>query len=87
MILAKDGNRAYFTREQIEALKPHQDNKIVNVYLELSPDQAAALSQFVKRMMHSIARSIASDDAEAFEMMAAIDILRAALAESGHNPR
>jgi uncharacterized protein (UPF0216 family) len=87
MILAKDGNRAYFTREQIEALKPHQDNKIVNVYLELSQDQAEALAQFVKRMRFDIARGIASDDAEAFEMMAAVDALRVALADAGHSPR
>lgn len=85
--LAKEGNRAYFTREQIEALRPRQDNKIVNVYLKLSPDQAEALAQFVKRMRHDIARGIASDDAEAFEMMAAADALRVALADAGHSPR
>ena len=85
--LAKEGNRAYFTREQIEKLKPQPDNSIVNVYLELSPAQAEALAQFVKRMRHDIARGIASDDAESFEVMAAIDILRAALAEKGHAPR
>lgn len=85
--LAKEGNRAYFTREQIEKLKPQPDNSIVNVYLELSPDQAEALAQFVKRMRHDIARGIASDDAEAFEMMAAVDALRVALADAGHSPR
>jgi len=54
---------------------------------ELSPDQAAALSQFVKRMRHDIARSISVDDAESFEMMSAIDAVRSALAEAGFNPR
>jgi hypothetical protein len=54
---------------------------------ELSPDQAAALAQFVKRMRFDIARGIASDDAEAFEMMAAVDALRAALSDAGYNPR
>jgi len=54
---------------------------------ELSPDQAAALSQFVKRMRHDIARSISVDDAEADQMMSAIDVVRSALAEAGFNPR
>ena len=54
---------------------------------ELSPEQAAALSQLCKRMRHDIARGIAVDDAEAGEMMAAVDVIRVALAEAGFNPR
>lgn len=57
------------------------------IKVELSTAQAAALAQFCKRMRHDIARSIAVDDAESFEMMAAIDAVRAALAEAGYNPR
>ena len=85
--LAKDGNRAYFTREQIEALQPDQAADNVKIFLELSTAQAAALAQFCKRMRHDIARSIAADDPEAFEMMAGVDALRLALAQSGFNPR
>lgn len=54
---------------------------------ELSPDQAAALSQLCKRWRHDIARSISVDDAEADQMMSAIDTLRAALSDAGYSPR
>ena len=60
---------------------------MMQVSVELSTAQAEALAQFVKRMRHDIARSIAVDDAESFEMMAAIDAVRSALAEAGFNPR
>lgn len=59
----------------------------MNIPVELSEAQAAALAQFCKRMRHDIARSIAVDDAEAFEIMGAIDALRLSLAEAGFNPR
>ncbi len=59
----------------------------MNIPVELSTAQAEALAQFVKRMRHDIARSIAVDDTESFEMMGALDALRAALAEAGFNPR
>lgn len=59
----------------------------IQLSVELSTDQAAALSQFVKRMRHDMARSIAVDDAESFEMMSALDAVRSALAEAGFNPR
>jgi uncharacterized protein (DUF885 family) len=88
MILAKDGNRAYFTREQIEALKPHQDNKIVNVYLALSQDQAEALAQFCKRERLDIFEGVAQPGTNEAELMReAVYVLGKALAESGYNPR
>lgn len=59
----------------------------MQITVELSEPQAAALAQFVKRMRHDIARGIASDDAEAFDMLDALDVIRAALAEKGHAPR
>lgn len=54
---------------------------------ELSPEQAMAAAQLCKRMRHDIARSISVDDAEADQMMSAIDALRVALADAGYNPR
>jgi hypothetical protein len=60
---------------------------INQIKVELSAEQAAALAQLCKRWRHDIARSISVDDAEADEMMSAIDALRAALAEKGHAPR
>ncbi len=88
IILAKDGNRAYFTREQIEALKPHQDNQVVNVYLELSQDQAEALAQFCKRESLSLFESVAKPGTNEAELMReAVYILGKALAESGYSPR
>ena len=59
----------------------------MNISVELSTAQAEALAQFVKRMRHDLARSIAVDDAESFEMMSALDAVRSALAEAGFNPR
>jgi len=59
----------------------------MNISVELSTAQAEALAQFVKRMRHDLARSIAVDDAESFEMMSALDAVRSALAEAGLNPR
>lgn len=59
----------------------------MTIPVELSTAQAEALAQFVKRMRHDLARSIAVDDAESFEMMSALDAVRSALAEAGFNPR
>ena len=88
IILAKEGNRAYFTREQIEKLKPQPDNSIVNVYLELSGEQAEALSQFCKRESLSLFEGVAQKDTNQAELMReAVILLGKALAESGYNPR
>jgi hypothetical protein len=59
----------------------------MQITVELSPEQAEALSQFVKRVSHSVCRELASNDAEAFDMLDALDAIRAALAEKGHAPR
>jgi hypothetical protein len=59
----------------------------IKIEVELSPEQAEALSQFVKRVSHSVCRELASNDAEAFDMLDALDAIRAALAEKGHAPR
>lgn len=59
----------------------------IKIEVELSPEQAEGLSQFVKRVRHDICRELASDDAEAFNMLDALDVIRAALAEQGYSPR
>ena len=88
MNLAKDGNRAYFTREQIEALKPDQDNSTVKVFLELPADQAADLAQFCKRERLDIFEGVAQKGTnEAEQMRAAVIALGKALADAGYNPR
>lgn len=86
--LAKEGNRAYFTREQVETLKPNQGNDTVKIFLELSTAQADALAQFCKRERLDIFQDVAkkgTDEAE--QMRAAVIALGGALAEAGFNPR
>lgn len=86
--LAKDGNRAYFTREQIEALKPDQENSTVKVFLELSTDEAEALSLFCKRERLDIFEGVAQKGTNEAELMrAAVIVLGKALADAGYNPR
>lgn len=55
--------------------------------VELEIPELEALAQLCKRMRHDIARSISVDDAEADQMMSAVDKVRGALAEKGYNPR
>jgi hypothetical protein len=57
------------------------------ITVELSPEQAEALSQFVKRVRHDICRELASSDEESFAMLESMDAIRAALAEKGYAPR
>lgn len=57
------------------------------VKVELSADQAEALAQFCKRVSFSDLKSLASGESEAYDMLDAVDKLRAALAEVGYNPR
>mgnify|MGYP001218954128 CR=1 FL=1 len=57
------------------------------VKVELSADQAEALAQFCKRVSFSDLKSLSSGESEAYDMLDAIDRLRAALAEAGYNPR
>lgn len=59
----------------------------MNISVELSTAQAEALAQLCKRWRHDLARSISVNDAEADQMMSAIDAVRSALAEAGFNPR
>ena len=59
----------------------------MNFSLELTDDQAYALSQFVKRCGWSEWRQNAVDDAEAYLMRDAFDRLAKALSDGGYSPR
>ena len=59
----------------------------MNLILELTDDQAYALSQFVKRCGWTEWRQNAVDDAEAYLMRDAFDQLAAALKDGGYSPR
>lgn len=59
----------------------------VTFTLELPPEQAWALGQFVKRVGYSDLRTLAVDEAEAWTMLYATERLRQSLAEQGYAPR
>ena len=59
----------------------------MDMHLELTDDQAYALSQFVKRVGWQEWRQNAVDDDEAALMRAAFGQLARALAEHGYAPR
>jgi hypothetical protein len=59
----------------------------IHVDLDLPPSAALALSQFVKRVTWTEMRECSVDDAEAYEIRAAIDTLQKALTEAGYAPR
>jgi hypothetical protein len=58
-----------------------------DVDLELPPSAALALAQFVKRVTWKEMRDCAVDEAEAYEIRAAIDTLQKALGQAGYAPR
>lgn len=55
--------------------------------LELTDEQAWALAQYLKRIGYADYREKSASDDEAWEMRAAGEALRAALAEQGMAPR
>ncbi len=59
----------------------------IHVDLELPPSAALALAQFVKRVTWNEMRDCAVDEAEAYEIRAAIDTLQKALGQAGYAPR
>jgi hypothetical protein len=59
----------------------------IHVNLDLPPSVALALAQFVKRVTWTEMRGRAADDAEAYEIRAAIDTFQKALTEAGYAPR
>lgn len=61
--------------------------RIVVFNAELTPDQAWALAQFLKRVGVDDYRRLAVDGDEAWAMLDAGERLRAALAAAGYAPR
>lgn len=59
----------------------------IRMDLELSEEEALALAQFAKRVTWSAMRECAVDEPECYQIRAAIDKLRSALAEAGCAPR
>ena len=61
--------------------------ELVTVQIELSAAQAWALAQLLKRIGWSDCRGLAEDEQQTHLMIAAVERVRAALAESGYAPR
>ena len=61
--------------------------KTVSVTVDLTPGEALALAQFVKRSLFDTYREFAIDEQEAHLMLAAVENLRKGLAAEGFNPR
>lgn len=61
--------------------------EIIRIDVELPPAEAQALAQFVKRVTWSEMRSCAMDEAECYQIRAAIDKVRRALADADYAPR
>jgi hypothetical protein len=61
--------------------------KTVSITVELSPGEALALAQFVKRSLFDTYREFAIDEQEARQMLAAVENLRKGLAAEGFSPR
>lgn len=59
----------------------------VTVTLELTPQEALALAQFVKRVGWLEFRQNAADDDEAYMIRDAVDRVAAGLAQVGYAPR
>ena len=59
----------------------------VTVTLELTPQEALALAQFVKRVGWSEFRQNSVDDDEAYMIRDAVDRVAAGLAQVGYAPR
>lgn len=59
----------------------------VTVMIELTPQEALALAQFVKRVGWSEFRQNAVDDDEAYVIRDAVDRVAAGLAHVGYAPR
>lgn len=60
---------------------------MITLTVELSDPQALALAQLVKRMPLSDLKTNALNEDEAYEMQAALERVRTALADQGFAPR
>lgn len=62
-------------------------DKTVRIDVELPPAEAQALAQFVKRVTWNEMRACAVDEAECYQIRAAIDKVQRALADASYAPR
>jgi hypothetical protein len=62
-------------------------DKTVRIDVELPPAEALALAQFVKRVTWTEMRACAADEAECYQIRAAIDKVQRALADVNYAPR
>jgi hypothetical protein len=61
--------------------------KTIEIHVTLTDTQAWEFAQFLKRVCFSDYRSCATNEAEAYLMRDAGEIIRRALAEQGYAPR
>ena len=59
----------------------------VHIDVDLPPAEAMALAQFMKRVTWTEMRACAADEAECYEIRAAIDKVQRALANADYAPR
>jgi hypothetical protein len=59
----------------------------IRIALDLPDEEAQTLAQFMKRVTWSAMRECAVDEAECYQIRAAIDKLRRALADADYAPR
>lgn len=64
-----------------------QGPQFIDIRSRLSQEEASALAQLVKRITFSDVRQNASDEAEAYLMLDALNEVRKALREAGYDPR
>lgn len=71
--------------DKMAGMNTDTDELKIEVYL--SPDQALALAQFVKRVGWDAMRECAVDENETYRIRSALEQLRKGLAEEGFAPR
>ena len=59
----------------------------MEIKFEVGENQAAALSQMLKRIGFSEIRKLSTSEEETYEAQNALESVRKALAEAGYNPR
>ena len=59
----------------------------MEIKFEIEENQAAALSQMLKRIGFSEIRKLSTSEEETYEAQNALESIRKALAEAGYNPR
>ena len=59
----------------------------MEIKFEIEENQAAALSQMLKRIGFSEIRKLSTSEEETYESQNALESVRKALADAGYNPR